>query len=62
MRILFNFTRRDGWAVHCLASDCQTLISGWVTVRTEETLLWLLKASFATPTAMEEIERDLRRW
>jgi hypothetical protein len=45
VRILVNFMNRDGWAVHCLASDCQTLVSQWVTVRTEETMLRLLKAS-----------------
>jgi hypothetical protein len=49
MRILVNFMNRDGWSVHCMAPDCQTLISQWVTVRTEETLLRLLKASGATP-------------
>ena len=47
MRILVNFTRNDGWSVHCLAADCRTLISQWVTVRTDETLLRLLKASGA---------------
>jgi hypothetical protein len=31
-------------------------------VRTEETLLRLLKASGATAAAMEEIERDISRW
>jgi hypothetical protein len=53
---------RDGWSVHCLAADCRTLVSQWVTVSTEATLLRLLKASGATPTDMEEIERDIRRW
>jgi hypothetical protein len=49
MRILVNFMHRDGWSVHCLAPDCKTLVSQWVTVCTEETLLRLLKASGATP-------------
>ncbi len=62
MRILVNFMQRDGWSVHCLAPDSKTLISGWVTVRTEETLLRPLKASGATPAEMGEIERDIRRW
>jgi hypothetical protein len=62
MRILVNFMNRDGWSVPCLAPDCQILISGWVTVRTEETLLRLLKASGATTAEMEEIERDISRW
>ena len=44
MRILVNFVNRDGWSVHCLAPDCKTLISQCVMVRTEETLLRLLKA------------------
>jgi hypothetical protein len=61
MRILVNFMHRDGWAVHCLASNCQTLVSQWVTVRTEETLLRLLKASGATPAEMDEIERGMKQ-
>jgi hypothetical protein len=62
MRILVNFTRNDGWSVHCLAADCRTLISQWVTVRTDETLLRLLKASGANPEQMGEIIRDINRW
>jgi hypothetical protein len=61
MRILVNYMNRNGWSIHCLAPDCQTLISGWVTVRTEETLLRLLKASGATPAEMDEIERDMKQ-
>ena len=61
MRILVNYMHRDGWSVHCLAHDCQTLVSGWVTVRTEATLLRLLKASGATPAEMDEIERDMKQ-
>jgi hypothetical protein len=44
-----------------VAPDCQTLVSQWVTVRTEETLLRLLKASGATPAEMDEIERDMKQ-
>ena len=62
MRILLNFMNRDGWSVHCLAPDCKTLVSQWITVRTDETLLRLFKASGATPTQMDEIERDIKRW
>jgi hypothetical protein len=61
MRILVNFMHRETWAVHCLAPDCKTLISGWVTVRTDATLLRLLKASGANPAQMDEIERDMRQ-
>jgi hypothetical protein len=43
------------------APDCQTLISQWVTVRTEATLLRLLKASGATLVEMDEIERDMKQ-
>jgi hypothetical protein len=62
MAILVNFMNRDGWNVHCLAPDCQTLVSQWVTVRTEGTLLRLLKASGAATAELEEIERDIGRW
>ena len=61
MRILVNFMHRDGWSVHCLAPDCQTLVSQWVTLDTEETLLRLLKASGATMAELEEIERDMKQ-
>jgi hypothetical protein len=61
MRTPVNFMHRAGWSVNCLAPDCQTPVSGWVTVRTKETLLRLLKASGATDTDMEEIERDMAR-
>jgi hypothetical protein len=53
---------RDGWSVHCLAADCRTLVSQWVTVSTEATLLRIFRASGATPADMEEIERDIARW
>jgi hypothetical protein len=62
MRTLVNFQTRGGWSVHCLAPDCQTPVSQWVTVRTEATLLRLLKASGATAPEMEEIVRDISRW
>jgi hypothetical protein len=62
VRILVNYMNRDGWSIHCLAPDCQTPVSGWVTVRTKQTLLRLLQACGATPAAMEEIERDAGRW
>ena len=62
MRILVNVMRRDDLSVHCLAADCHTLISRWVMVRTEATLLRLLKASGATTAEMGEIERDMSRW
>jgi hypothetical protein len=59
MPILVNFMRRDGWSVHCLAADCKTLISPWVTVRTGITPLRLLKASGATPTQLDEVAREV---
>jgi hypothetical protein len=61
VRILVNFMHRDGWSIHCLAADCHTLVSQWVTVRTEATLLRLLKASGAKPAELEEIERDMKQ-
>jgi hypothetical protein len=41
MRILVNFTFQDLWSVHCLGADGKTLISPWLTVRTEAVLLCL---------------------
>jgi hypothetical protein len=62
MLILVNFMRRDGWSVHCLAADCRTVISPWVTIGSDEALLHQLQASGATPGQMEEIQRDMKRW
>src|ERR1700678_586983 len=62
MRILANFMLRDTWSVHCVAQDCKTLVSEWVTVKTDETLLRLLKASGATEQNLIEIQRDMKRW
>jgi hypothetical protein len=61
MRVFLNFQNRDGWSVYCLAADCKTLVSQWVTVRTEATLLRLLKASGANVAELEEIERDMKQ-
>lgn len=62
MRVLVNFDHRDHWSVHCLAADCKTLISPWVTVRTDITLLRLLKASGATQVQLDEVAHDMARW
>jgi hypothetical protein len=62
MRILVNFMFRDTWSVHCLAADGKTPISQWLTVRKDETLLRLFKASGATPEQMEEVQRDMKLW
>ena len=51
----------DGWAVHCLASDCQTLVSQWSPSAPRKTLLRLLKASGGSPAEMEEIECDMKQ-
>jgi hypothetical protein len=55
-------------AADCLAATMSKLrgraglVSPRVTVRTEATLLRLLKASGATTAEMDEVERDIRRW
>jgi hypothetical protein len=62
MRILVNFQHRGDWSIHCLAAaDCKTLVSQWVTVRTDETLVRLLKASGATLAELDEIQRDMKQ-
>jgi hypothetical protein len=62
MQVLVNFMRRDGWSVHCLAADCRTVISPWVTIGSDEALLHQLQTSGATPGQMEEVQRDMKRW
>jgi hypothetical protein len=52
--------KEHGYAEHWLI-PMRILISGWVTVRTDATLLRLLKASGANPAQMDEIERDMRQ-
>jgi hypothetical protein len=46
--LLVNFMRRDDRGIHRFAPDCQALVSHWVTVRTEKTLLRLIRASPST--------------
>jgi hypothetical protein len=62
LRILVNFQHREVWWIHCLAEDARTLISEWVMVRTDATLLHLFRACGATPDEMDEIERNMKRW
>jgi hypothetical protein len=62
MRILINFRHRSGWSIHCLAPDCKTLVSPWLTVQEDETLLRVLAASGATPAQLDEVVKDMRRW
>jgi len=59
MRILINFRHRSGWSIHCLAPDCKTLVSPWLTVQEDETLLRVLAASGATPAELDEIANDM---
>jgi hypothetical protein len=61
MQILANFMHRDGWSIHCLAADCRTLVSEWVSMREDGTLLRLLKASGATLDQVDEIADDMTR-
>lgn len=62
VRILVNFMHRDGWSVHCLAKDGKTVISPFMEVASESTLLRLLKFCGATDAALEEAQRDIDRW
>jgi hypothetical protein len=61
MRVLVNFQHRGDWSIHCLAEDAKTLISGWVTVQTDSTLLRLLKVAGASVDELDEIQRDMKQ-
>jgi hypothetical protein len=61
MRILVNFMQRNDWHIHCLAEDCKTRVSEWITVRRDETLLRLLQACGATPAELGEVARSMVR-
>ena len=49
MRVIVNFQHRKGWNIHTMAEDCRTLLR-------------LFRYLGASEDAMQEAERDLRRW
>jgi hypothetical protein len=56
-----NFDHRDaGFAVHVLAEDAKTPISGWTKVVNESALLKLL--AYYGCLDMEEQRKSLRQW
>jgi hypothetical protein len=60
---MVNFqSRLDVCAVHCLLEDARTPISPFVTMKSYDTLLRLLRYVGATDGVIAEVERDHRRW
>jgi hypothetical protein len=62
VRVIVNFQHRKGWNIHTMAEDCQTRLGPYRDVASEETLLRLFRYLGASDDAMQEAERDLRRW
>jgi hypothetical protein len=61
VRILINFDHHgDGFAVHVLAADAKTPISGWTNVASESALLKLL--AYYGCVDMDEARASLRYW
>jgi len=62
VRIIINFQSRLGvWAVHCLLEGARTPISAFVTMKSYDTLMRLLRYVGATDAVIAEVERDHRR-
>jgi hypothetical protein len=62
VRLIVNFQHRKGWNIHTIAEDCRTPLGPFRDVASEETLLRLFRYLGASEDAMQEAERDLRRW
>jgi hypothetical protein len=62
VRIIVNFIQRDGIAIHCIAEDAKTVVSGWSSVPDQPTLERLLRYAGTTDSEIEEARVDLRRW
>jgi hypothetical protein len=61
MRIFLNFMHRGDWFVHCLAEDARTVISPHVKIKTDATLLKLLRAAGADEDTILAASRDMRQ-
>lgn len=57
-----NFMERGDWWVHCIASDAKTPISPHVSVKTQETLIRLLRYVGAGAENIAEVESCIRQW
>jgi predicted RNA polymerase sigma factor len=62
VRVLVNFQHRKGWNIHTMAEDCRTRLGPYRDVASEATMLRLFRHLGASEDAMQEAERDLRRW
>jgi hypothetical protein len=61
MRIWLNFMHRDNtWSVQCLAEDARTVISPYVRIARDSTLLNLLRASGADEDTIRTVNRDMQ--
>jgi hypothetical protein len=62
MRVIVNFIQNGGFAIHCMAEDCRTRVSGWTNVADKATLMRALRYVGATEDEITLAEADLRRW
>jgi hypothetical protein len=62
VRVIINFQHRKGWNIHTMAEDCRTRLGPYRDVASEQTLMRLFAFLGATPEALEEAARDLKRW
>jgi hypothetical protein len=61
VKIWLNFMHRGDWFVHCLAEDARTVISPHVRIKTDATLLKLLRAAGADEDTILAVSRDMRQ-
>jgi hypothetical protein len=62
VRVIVNFQHRKGWNIHTMAEDCRTPLGPYRDVASEQTLRRLFAFLGATPAALEEAARDIKRW
>jgi hypothetical protein len=62
VRVIVNFQHCKGWNIHTMAEDCRTRLGPYRDVASEQTLMRLFAFLGATPEALEEAARDIKRW
>jgi hypothetical protein len=59
MRAYICFMHREGWSFHLLAEDCQTTLTKWRPVESEEALLGMIAKMHRD---VDEAQRKIRGW
>jgi hypothetical protein len=62
VRILVDSTHRDGWSIHLLAENANTVLTKWTVVASQDMMLRLFRACGAKDDVIADVKRDVARW